>query len=74
MAENYKKLETALITGATGGLGEILATRLSKYYEKLILVGRNLKKLRQLEFKINKSEVRIKIGMYNGIINLLYSS
>tara|TARA_B100001093_G_C26681399_1_gene950602 strand:+ start:888 stop:1139 length:252 start_codon:yes stop_codon:yes gene_type:complete len=26
------------------------------------------------EFKSNKSEVRIKIGIYNGIINLLYNS
>lgn len=52
--KNYIKNKTALITGATSGIGKQLATDLSKMDLTLILIGRDKVKLQKLQNKISK--------------------
>ncbi|KUL08592.1 MAG: Short-chain dehydrogenase/reductase SDR [Proteiniphilum sp. 51_7] len=46
--------KVALITGASGGIGESIAVRLASLGMKLLITGRNREKLEQLKEKIEK--------------------
>ncbi|MDR6463017.1 SDR family oxidoreductase [Chryseobacterium sediminis] len=46
--------ETVLLTGATAGIGEEIAVKLSEVYD-LILTGRNIEKLNELKSKLSDS-------------------
>ncbi len=48
-----------VITGATGGLGRIVTQRLAKTGAKLVLVGTNVEKLRELERELGYPSDRI---------------
>lgn len=52
--KNYIKNKTALITGATSGIGRQVAIDLSKMKLNLILIGRDTKKLKKLQNKLSK--------------------
>lgn len=52
--KNHIKNKTALITGATSGIGKQLAVDLSKMGLNLILIGRDEKKLQKIQKKISK--------------------
>lgn len=52
-------MKTALITGASFGIGYELAKIFAREKFNLILVARNLDKLNQLKAKINNSEIQI---------------
>ena len=70
--------KTALITGATSGIGLATAIRLSKEGYKLILCGRRLDKLKELQEELNQVteihidtfDVRNKEAVFNSINNL----
>lgn len=51
------KFQKALLTGATGGLGEVLAEKLSQKQIPLILVGRNKEALKKLQIKCPLSSI-----------------
>ncbi|NKQ40663.1 MAG: SDR family NAD(P)-dependent oxidoreductase [Sulfurovum sp.] len=53
--KNYIKNKTALVTGATSGIGEQIAIDLAKMKVDLILLGRNEKKLHKLQKKLLKN-------------------
>lgn len=44
--DNAKKYQTIVLTGATGGVGKILAAKLVNVCKKLIIIGRNKNKLK----------------------------
>lgn len=64
MVKNYLKNKTALITGATSGIGEQLAMDLSAYETNLILVARDKTKLKQLKYSILAINPDINIDIY----------
>ncbi len=53
--KKFKILKTILITGASSGIGYATALTLAKHNFNLILCGRNLKKLEELQAKIGNS-------------------
>ncbi len=61
--KNHIKNKTALITGATSGIGEQIAKDLAKMKANLILVGRNEKKLKKLKKRLKKESKR-KVSIY----------
>lgn len=70
--------KTALITGATSGIGLATAQRLSREGYRLILCGRRLEKLKELQDELNQVtevhietfDVRDKDAVFNSISNL----
>lgn len=54
------KNKCALITGATGGLGENIAKFLANQGTNLVLLGRNLEKLKKLKSHFDKLQVDVK--------------
>ena len=54
------KNKCALITGATGGLGENIAKFLANQGTNLVLLGRNLEKLKKLKSHLDKLQVDVK--------------
>lgn len=50
--KNDRNMKTALITGATSGIGRACATRFAKEGWRVIVTGRNIKKLSELETEI----------------------
>ncbi len=61
--KNYIKNKSALITGATSGIGRQLAKDLTKMNVNLILTGRNKKRLKKLRKKLSAKE-KNKIYIY----------
>jgi len=55
---NYIKHKTALITGATSGIGKAIAKDLAAMKLDLILLGRNKKRLKKLQKKLSKQSKR----------------
>jgi short-subunit dehydrogenase len=45
--------KTILLTGASGGIGQAIATELDKHSTRLLLVGRNREKLQQLQHSLS---------------------
>jgi len=56
--KNFIENKTVLITGASSGIGEQLATDLIYYKVNLVLVGRNIKKLEKLKNKLKENYSR----------------
>ncbi|HIP61781.1 MAG TPA: SDR family NAD(P)-dependent oxidoreductase [Sulfurovum sp.] len=61
--KNFIKNKTALITGATSGIGEQLAIDLAQMKVNLVLTGRDSKKLEKLKKKISKNS-KVKVSTY----------
>ena len=55
---NYRSNGTALITGASGGIGAVYADRLAKRGFDLILVARNEARLKALSARLSKETKR----------------
>jgi len=78
---NYIKNKTALITGASAGMGKQFAIDLADMGLDLVLVGRNVSKLEELKNEINKTcdvlitiltfDVRNKVDVNTSLENLL---
>ena len=62
--KNHIQYKTALITGATSGIGEQLAKDLATYNTNLVLVARNIQKLEILKENIQKNNPDIKVEIY----------
>lgn len=62
--KNYIQNKTALITGATSGIGEQLAKDLASYDVNLVLVARNTQKLQNLKDEILQNTPNIKVDTY----------
>jgi len=56
--KNYIKKKTALITGATSGIGEQVAVDLAAMDLHLLLIGRDKKKLKRLQKRLSKQSKR----------------
>jgi short-subunit dehydrogenase len=54
------KNKCALITGATGGLGKNIAISLARQGTNLVLLGRNLAKLKKMKSHLDKLKVDVK--------------
>ncbi len=57
-----KEQEYALITGATGGLGEAFAYALAEQAKPLILTGRNAEKLAKLQLRLQEKFPKLSIA------------
>ncbi len=53
---------TAVLLGATGGIGQEISTILAKNGFNLILIGRNIKALQQLKQQITQQNVQIQVN------------
>ncbi|MCX8505263.1 MAG: SDR family NAD(P)-dependent oxidoreductase, partial [Alphaproteobacteria bacterium] len=54
------KNRTALVTGGNSGLGEAMATALGLAGAQLVLVGRDVKKLEQVEQRLTPQNIKVK--------------
>ncbi|MFT7004097.1 MAG: 3-hydroxy acid dehydrogenase/malonic semialdehyde reductase [Sulfurimonas sp.] len=62
--KNYIQNKTALITGATSGIGEQLAKDLATYNTNLVLIARHIDKLELLKENIQKNNPDVKVEIY----------
>jgi NADP-dependent 3-hydroxy acid dehydrogenase YdfG len=62
--KNYIQNKTALITGATSGIGEQLAKDLATYNTNLVLIARDNDKLELLKQDIQKNNPDVKVDTY----------
>ena len=61
---NYFKGCTALITGASSGIGREIACQLAPHAQTLILVARNRKVLETLKFDFDRIYPELRVGVY----------
>lgn len=52
MRKDFLKGRTAIVTGATGGIGQSICTKLASYGMNVVAVGRNKEKLNEISVKI----------------------
>ena len=67
------KNKIALVTGASSGIGEASARALSGNGAKVILTGRNQKKLKELSEEIGGTFLTANLSISEDIINLFES-